>query len=262
MRDLRITLIQAEQAWEDLDRNLDAFSRRLDEREAESDLIVLPEMFTTGFTMNAPELAQEMDGSGVRWLIDRSRSCQADIVASLIIREGNCFYNRLVWTTPDGQLYSYDKRHLFRMAGEEKVYSPGTRKITVGLHGWKIRPFICYDLRFPIWTRSFANEYDVALFIANWPEKRADHWRVLLRARAVENQAFVVGLNRIGEDGTGLAYSGDSMVIDPTGQVLFDAGRNPAVETVRIRYETLNEYRAAFPAWMDAEDAPGVKSPP
>jgi omega-amidase len=253
MRDLKITLIQAEQAWEDIEGNLDAFSRHLEQRKDDSDLIVLPEMFTTGFTMNASRLAQEMDGTGVRWLKDRSRSCRADIVASLIIRDEKRFFNRLVWAKPDGRLFSYDKRHLFRMAGEEKVYSPGDRKLTVDLCGWKIRPFICYDLRFPVWTRNFANAYDLALFIANWPGKRADHWRVLLRARAVENQAFVIGLNRIGEDGAGLSYSGDSMVIDPTGRVLFDGGRHPAVKTVRIRYDSLSEYRTAFPAWRDAD---------
>ncbi|MGW8325962.1 MAG: nitrilase-related carbon-nitrogen hydrolase, partial [Desulfobacterales bacterium] len=177
MQDLKVTLIQIELAWEDIDSNLAEFNYRIDAIEEDTHLIVLPEMFSTGFTMNAAELAQDMKGSAVKWIKEKSAEKNVDMVGSIIADDGGKFFNRLVWAKPDGEIFTYDKKHLFRMAGEEKVYSAGSKNITVELNGWRIRPFICYDLRFPVWTRNIANQFDAAIFIANWPERRSAHWK-------------------------------------------------------------------------------------
>ncbi len=253
MRDLKITLIQTSLFWEDIDSNLSLFDEKIDGIREETDLIVLPEMFTTGFSMNAEKLAQEMDGNAAEWLREKSRSSETDITGSMIIRENGKYFNRLLWAKPDGTLFHYDKKHLFRMTGEEKIYSAGEKNITVELKGWRIRPFICYDLRFPCWTRNFNNGYDVAIFIANWPEKRSYHWKALLNARAIENQSYVMGVNRVGEDGNGYYHSGDSSVIDFAGRILFQKQNEEAVFSVSLSYSALDEYRNSFPAWMDAD---------
>ena len=253
MQDLKVTLIQSELVWEDIDSNLSEFDTRITAVKEDTHLIILPEMFSTGFSMNAANLAQDMDGSAVRWIQKKSKDINADIVGSIIINDKGKFYNRLVWAKPQGALLTYDKRHLFRMAGEEKIYSAGSKNITVELNGWKIRPFICYDLRFPAWTRNMKNQYDAAVFIANWPEKRAEHWKALLQARAIENQCFVVGVNRVGTDGNGLAYSGDSSIIDPWGAVIFQKSSHPCTVTAQLSYDLLKRSREDFPVWMDAD---------
>jgi len=200
MRDLTITLIQTELFWEDIPANLAMFDQKIDGMIEKTDIIVLPEVFTTGFTMNVEKTSQSMAGSAVSWLVGKARQKHAHILGSMIIDDGKKYFNRLVWAKPDGEILTYDKKHLFRMAGEQKVFSPGNRHLTVQVNGWKLRPFICYDLRFPIWCRNIANAYDVAIYIANWPAKRAHHWRILLPARAVENQSYVIGVNRVGKD--------------------------------------------------------------
>jgi omega-amidase len=253
MRDLNVTIIQTALFWEDTGANLAAFDAKINRITDETDLIVLPEMFTTGFSMNAEKLAQEMNGESVEWIKKKAISRQSDITGSIIIRENGKYFNRLLWAKPDGALLYYDKRHLFRMNGEEKVYSSGEINITVELHGWKIRPFICYDLRFPCWTRNFNNAYDVAVYIANWPQKRSYHWKTLLPARAIENQCYVIGLNRVGEDGNGYYHSGDSSVIDPAGNIIFREQDDELVYTASLSYQVLEEYRKSFPAWMDAD---------
>jgi predicted amidohydrolase len=253
MQDLKVTLIQSDLAWEDIDSNLAEFDAEITAIEEDTHLIVLPEMFSTAFTMNAAALAQDMNGSAARWLQKKSIDINTDIVGSIIINDGGKFYNRLVWAKPEGDLLTYDKRHLFRMAGEEKVYSAGSQNITVELNGWRIRPFICYDLRFPAWTRNMKNEYDAAVFIANWPERRSGHWKVLLQARAIENQCYVIGVNRVGTDGNGLTYSGDSCVIDPWGAVIFQESNQPSIYTARLSYDLLKRCREDFPVWMDAD---------
>lgn len=251
--DLKVTLVQTALFWEDIAANLAMFDEKLALVSQETDLIVLPEMFSTGFSMAAPAHAEDMDGRAVRWIDAKSREKGVDIVGSVMIREGSLFFNRLLWARPDGVLLTYDKRHLFRMAGEEKVYSAGRSLLTITLCGWKIRPFICYDLRFPVWTRNIGNAYDVAVFLANWPEKRSVHWQKLLTARAIENQCFVIGVNRVGRDGHGFDFSGDSTVIDPTGVDLFTLRYVPGIHTVRLPAHTLSGYRTDFPAWMDAD---------
>ena len=253
MQNLKITLIQTELAWEDIERNLSMFDAIIDDIQDDTHLVILPEMFTTGFTMNAENLAQDMTGSSVKWLRDKSKQKNVDLVGSIIADDNGRFFNRLIWAKPEGDMLTYDKRHLFRMAGEEKVYSAGHKNIIVELSGWKIRPFVCYDLRFPLWTRNFSKQYDAAIFIANWPERRSNHWKLLLQARAVENQCYVVGVNRIGIDGNGHPYSGDSSIIDPWGNVLFHKHDEACIFTAELSYDVLNNCRESFPAWMDAD---------
>jgi omega-amidase len=253
MQDLNITLIQSELAWEDQEANLNRFHETIDRVQAGTHLIVLPEMFSTGFSMNPASLAQGMDGSTVAWMKARSRETKMDITGSLIIAENGNFYNRLVWAKPDGSLHWYDKKHLFRFAGEEKVYTAGDRHLQVTCHGWKIRPFICYDLRFPIWTRNINNAFDAAVFVANWPERRAEHWNALLKARAIENQCYVAGVNRVGVDGNGHRYSGDTCIIDPKGQVVTGMVGKETILSGVLSAATLAGCRNEFPVWMDAD---------
>ena len=243
MQNLKIALIQADLAWEDQDANLRHLEATIDRIEPDVHLIVLPEMFPTGFSMDPARLAQGMDGPAVAWMQQRARETRADLVGSLIITDGRVFYNRLIWTRPDGSLVWYDKRHLFRYAGEEKVYAPGSRHLLVTCRGWKIRPFICYDLRFPIWTRNIGNTYDVALFVANWPDRRSAHWRALLTARAIENQAYTVGLNRVGKDGNDIYYSGDSMVVEYSGALRYHIAHAEDVFTTSLSGKTQREFR-------------------
>jgi len=254
MRDLKITLIQTEPIWEDINANLALFDKKIHDISEKTDLIILPEMFTTGFSMNASNLAQDINGSSIKWLQKISRQINADIVGSIIFKTNDLYFNRLLWAKPDGRIFTYDKKHLFRFAGEEKVYSAGVGNITVELNGWKIKPFICYDLRFPAWTRNIKNEYDIAVFIANWPEKRSMHWKSLLQARAIENQCYVTGVNRVGVDGNGLFYSGDSSIIDPLGKIIFQKYDEECTYTTVLSFNILEDYRKTFPAWMDADD--------
>lgn len=253
MPDLTVTLIQTDLIWEDIPANLQIFDRLVGDLADETDLIVLPEMFTTGFSMNAATLAEDMDGSAVRWLRETASRKGADILGSFIAAESARYFNRLCWAKPSGALYTYDKKHLFRFAGEDKIYTAGSTLLTMEVNGWKIRPFICYDLRFPAWVRSRADGYDLAIFIANWPQKRSLHWKILLRARAIENQAYVIGVNRIGTDGNGLYHSGDSTVIDPLGAILYANAHAPGMVTLRLAYEPMAQYRRSFPAWCDAD---------
>jgi len=253
MRDIKITLIQTDLVWEDIDANISLFNEKINAIGEKTDLVILPEMFTTGFTLNASKLGQDMDGTSVKWLQEKSITIDADITGSIIVKFGEKYYNRLFWAKPDGELLIYDKRHLFRFAQEEKVYTAGDSHITVELNGWKIRPFICYDLRFPAWTRNIGKQYDLAVFIANWPEKRSSHWKSLLQARSIENQCYVIGVNRVGTDGNGLFYSGDSSIIDPLGKIIFQKHDTECTYTTDLSYHTLKEFRETFPAWMDAD---------
>jgi len=254
MPDLKVTLIQADLAWEDVDANLAAFEERIGGLQDETHLIVLPEMFTTGFSMNAPALAEDMQGRTVAWLKKIARRRGVDVVGGSMIREGDRYVNRLLWAAHDGGLQWYDKRHLLGIAGEDRVYSRGWEKLIVTVQGWHICPFICYDLRFPMWLRNLETPpYDLAVFIANWPRSRAHHWRTLLAARAIENQCFVVGVNRIGTDGDSNAHSGDSSVIDPLGNILFQKKDAAAVHTATLPYAALEECRRTFPVLEDAD---------
>jgi omega-amidase len=253
MPDLTVTLIQSDLTWEDVDANLARFDAWLDRLECPTDLIVLPEMFSTGFSMNAPSLAEPMSGRAVKWLRDKAAAIGAVMTGSLMVQENGLYYNRLVWAQPDGDMRIYDKKHLFRYAGEEKVFAAGQRTLTVSLNGWRIRPFVCYDLRFPIWTRNLALAYDLAIFVANWPARRSEHWRALLRARAIENQAYVAGVNRVGTDGRDLYHDGCSAVVSPSGELLWEEKDTETIRTITLSWEAMEKYRKQFPAWMDAD---------
>jgi omega-amidase len=253
MQDLTVTIVQSELVWEDPAANLELFDRQLAGLAGKTDLVVLPEMFSTGFSMTPEPVARTMDSEAVHWLQKTAAALDAHLVGSLMIVDGGRYFNRLTWAGPDGDLHTCDKRHLFRMLGEENVYTGGQALLTVTVNGWKIRPFVCYDLRFPAWSRNLGNAYDAAIFVANWPAKRAEHWKVLLKARAIENQSYVIGVNRVGTDGNGLTYSGDSTVIDPLGNTLFAIHNEPALRTVTLPREILENWRRDFPAWMDAD---------
>ena len=253
MPDLTITLVQQELVWEDIAANLAAFEEVLGRIDDPTDLIVLPEMFSTGFSMEPAPIAETMDGSAVNWMREQAGTKEAVVMGSLVIEEAGAYYNRLVWAAPDGDMGAYDKRHRFRMAGEHEVYAGGDRLTTLEVNGWRIRPFVCYDLRFPIWTRNLDNAYDAAVFVANWPAPRAAHWRQLLRARAIENLSWVVGVNRVGMDGNGREYSGDSAVIAPDGEVVFENHNEACLKTVTLSRNRLDTYRENFPAWKDAD---------
>jgi omega-amidase len=253
MQDLTVTIVQSELVWEDPAANLELFDRQLAGLAGKTDLVVLPEMFSTGFSMTPEPVARTMDSEAVHWLQKTAAALDAHLVGSLMIVDGGRYFNRLTWAGPDGDLHTCDKRHLFRMLGEENVYTGGQALLTVTVNGWKIRPFVCYDLRFPAWSRNLGNAYDAAIFVANWPAKREEHWKVLLKARAIENQSYVIGVNRVGTDGNGLTYSGDSTVIDPLGNTLFAIHNEPALRTVTLPREILENWRRDFPAWMDAD---------
>jgi len=254
MQDLTVTLVQTQLAWEDIDANLELLTNRVDGIKAPTDLVILPEMFSTGFSMRVRALAEEMTGKAVAWMRAKAVEKNAVITGSVMVADGGRYFNRLVWARPQGEPVTYDKRHLFRYAGEEKVFTPGERRLTMEIKGWRIRPFICYDLRFPIWTRNLNLAYDLAVFVANWPARRAAHWRALLRARAIENQSFVAAVNRVGTDGNGFEYSGHSVLIDPAGRVLCEEENTVCTRTLQLKHKTLADYRSRFPAWMDADD--------
>jgi len=253
MQDLTVTLIQTELIWEDIPANLAMFDQKIDGISEKTDVIILPEMFTTGFTMNVEKAAEPMTGQTVSWLVAKAKQKQAHIMGSVIIEENKKYFNRLVWATPDGNILTYDKKHLFRMAREHKVFSLGNSHLTITVNGWKLRTFICYDLRFPVWCRNIGNQYDAAIYIANWPAKRAYHWKLLLPARAVENQSYVIGVNRVGSDGKGNAHSGDSSIIVPTGEILFQKADVPCIHTATLSYDKVKEFRETFAAWQDTD---------
>ncbi len=256
---LSVTLIQSHIVWEDKAANLARYSALLTGISGPKEVVVLPEMFATGFSMEAHRLAEAMDGATVAWMRSAARQHRCILAGSVIIEEGGCCYNRLVWMQPDGTAHHYDKRHLFAYAGEDKVYTPGARRVIVSVKGWRVCLQVCYDLRFPVWSRQTtsteeAPEYDVLLYVAAWPERRALPWKTLLPARAVENQCYVVGVNRVGEDGGGIHHSGDSGVWSPGGEVLYTApAGEEAVHTVVLQRQALDETRSRFPFWKDGD---------
>ena len=250
---LRVTMIQADLAWQDAAANRALFASHFRGLVGHTDLIVLPEMFTSGFTMEAEACAESMDGPTVEWLREEAVALGCAITGSLIVRDGECHYNRLLWATPDGQLQHYDKRHLFRVANEQEHYCAGGSRLVVRHKGWRICPLVCYDLRFPVWSRN-RGDYDLLLYVANWPARRSIAWKTLLRARAIENLAYVVGVNRIGRDGNGATYAGESAAIDFLGKVMGGDRGGDFVETVVLDRESLVAFRNDFPAHLDADD--------
>jgi omega-amidase len=252
-RDLRVCLVQADVKWHDVDANLQLFDGIVDQNAAGADLVVLPEMFTTGFSMEPEVLAEGMDGKAVRWIIQKAQSAKVAIMGSVIIAEEGSHYNRLLFAEPDGTLHTYDKRHLFRMGDEHNHYAGGNQRLVVSYRGWRICPLICYDLRFPVWSRN-QGEYDLLIYIASWPAARSFPWRTLLLARAIENQCYVVGVNRVGVDGAGLTYSGDSAAISSRGEYLSSLAPSVAgAEPVTLSMDDLQSFRAKFPVMLDGD---------
>jgi len=254
MSDLNITLIQADMVWEDKTANLRAFDEKLDQVPPSADIIILPEMFTTGFTMNAAPLAEKPGAETLEWMREKAAAGKVHLVGSFIVQTEQGYVNRLHWVKPDKSFEIYDKRHLFRMAGEHNIYVPGTKKRIVTVKGWKIAPFICYDLRFPVWSRVRNLEADLLIYIANWPERRVSHWNLLLQARAVENQTYVAGVNRVGRDGLDINYTGMSAVYDPLGRAVAGPHDNSeGVINATLNRAEMERYRTKFPAWKDAD---------
>lgn len=257
---LSLCIVQANLSWENPSDNYRQLEGLL-EPIIGADLIVLPEMFSTGFTMHAEKFCEPMHGKSVKWLLAMANSKNAVVTGSLIIEEKGKFFNRLIWATPEGDISSYDKKHLFSFAGEDTYFSSGNARLIVDLKGWKICPLICYDLRFPVWSRNqsldgqfVASAYDVLLYVANWPEVRSNAWNTLLEARAHENQSFVVGVNRVGLDGNNIAYAGGSCVISPKGEKMVEVeSRQTGVKTVEISMKKLKTYREKFGAWRDKD---------
>lgn len=257
MQNLTVSIVQTTLYWEDTARNLEMFAEKIASIEGTPDLIVLPEMFTSGFSMNPLAAAEPMGGPALQWMQKTAARRQCVLCGSMAVEEDGRFFNRFFWVRPDGSYEHYDKKHLFTYAGENKDYSPGAEKLIVELKGWKIMPLICYDLRFPVWSRNRFREsegfdYDVLLYVANWPATRSHAWRILLMARAIENQAYVIGVNRLGVDENEITYSGDSAVISPKGENLSDFMPNQeGVETVVMPRCQLDSFRDAFRPWAD-----------
>lgn len=253
MQDLTVTIVQTALHWHDAAANRDMFSGKLTKAAPATDLIVLPEMFTTGFSMSAAELAEEPEGESLCWMQAMAAAHDTVITGSIIVKEGDNFYNRLFWVRPDGTYEKYDKKHLFRMAKEHHTYTSGKEKLLVKLKGWNICPLVCYDLRFPVWSRNKENTYDLILYVANWPKARNLAWSTLLQARAIENVAYCLGVNRVGTDGNGHPYSGDSAIIHPKGHKLLETSEQEGIHTITLSKKELLAFRESFPAHLDAD---------
>ncbi len=251
---MKISLVQYDIVWEDKEANFERIERIISGSKWETDIIVLPEMFSTGFSMNAQVLAEEPGSRTFTWMSDLASGLNSGVCGSYMVRERNLFFNRWVFVTPAGETWSYDKRHLFSMGGEDKVYTAGKERRVISFRGIRILPLVCYDLRFPVWSRN-RNEYDLLICSANWPSQRMQVWNTLLKARAIENQCFVAGSNRLGRDGAGLEYTGGSVVCGPAGEVLSEAlpGHEGLIEA-EPDLSGLQDFRNRFPFMKDADD--------
>ena len=252
MQNLRVTLIQSDLQWEDKATNLNRFSEKINSVSGRTHLIILPETFTTGFSMN-PTLAEKMDGPTMQWLTQQAASANAVVTGSFIAEEHGNYFNRLIWMQPDGEFFIYDKKHLFTLGKEGEYFTPGKNRLIVNLNGWKICPLICYDLRFPVWSRN-TEDYDLLIYIASWPAPRAVHWKSLLVARAIENQVYTIGVNRIGNDGNNLSYTGDSSLMDFSGKTIYGIAETEDIFTATLEFEKQQEYRRRLNFLADRDD--------
>lgn len=251
---LRVALLQQALTWHDPAANRAAFEQLLRPLAGSCDLCVLPETFTTGFSMQVEAIAEPAGGATAAWLGALAAELDMAVTGSVVTLEDGRYYNRLLWAAPDAPLRYYDKRHLFRMGREHEHFTPGSGAWSVSWRGFRICPLVCYDLRFPVFSRRRAElEYDLLLYVANWPAVRAEAWRALLRARAIENQAYVIGVNRVGTDGRGVAYAGDSAIIDFLGRALAQADEGPGILKAELEAQALAQFRAGFPAHLDAD---------
>jgi len=284
MQDLFVTVIQTDLYWENPTANLANLEEKIAQINTHTDLIILPEMFNTGFTMKTKQVAEPMNFTTFKWLRQQAKKANAVVTGSFIVKEGEQYFNRLIWMRPDGSFEKYDKRHLFRMGNEHLTFTGGTERIIVELKGWKICPLICYDLRFPVWSRNSQVKsqmlkvrsqnleiqaenfpdpqlttydsltYDLIIYIANWPSARSQVWDTLLQARAIENQSYCIGVNRVGNDGMGLHYSGNSAVIDFKGNPIFYQKDTEVVHNHVLSLQELSDFRNKFPAYLDADE--------
>lgn len=250
--DLKISLIQSELYWEDKQANLSAFGEKIRGLKGQQHIIILPEMFSTGFSMSPHKLAETMDGDTVNWMKETAASAHTILTGSVIIEDEGKFYNRMLWVLPNGTVGHYDKRHLFSYAGEQEQYTQGSKRFIASVNGWKICLQVCYDLRFPVWSRNTDN-YDVLLYAANWPETRNTAWEALLQARAIENLCFVAGVNRVGTDGNGHQYIGNSSIYGPAGDLIWKETGHETIHTATFSYHALSEFRKRF-AFLEDRD--------
>jgi predicted amidohydrolase len=265
MSGLTITIIQSHLHWEDKASNLQMFEEKIKGIKERTEVVMLPEMFNTGFSMRPGQLAESMEGETVQWMKRVAKQRGIILTGSLIIEEQGNFYNRLVWMLPNGQHGVYDKRHRFAYAGEDAQFAAGTKRLIASVKGWRINLLVCYDLRFPVWARQQVDtvndlpeaeeefEYDVLVYVANWPERRIHAWNTLLQARAIENQCYTIGVNRVGKDGNDIAYNGNSMIVDPLGEVIYSKANDEDVFTFTLTKEKLNDVRSRFPFLRDAD---------
>ncbi len=263
MPTLTITTIQTALHWENKAANLAMLEEKIQAIPGKPEIVILPEMFSTGFSMNAAALAETMDGPAVAWMKRIAAEKKIILTGSLIITENGHYYNRLIWMLPNGQYGVYDKRHRFAYAGEDAHYTAGAKRLVASVKGWKIQLLVCYDLRFPVWIRQQVQdaagdglprpEYDVIICVANWPERRNHAWKTLLQARAIENQCYVAAVNRVGHDGNGIYYSGDSMIVDPLGEILYTKAHDEDSCTLTLQREKLEAVRTKLPFWKDAD---------
>lgn len=267
MSTLTITTIQTDLHWENKEANFRMLEDKFRNLQERTEIIILPEMFSTGFSMTPELLAEPMDGETIEWMKEMASKHRVILTGSVIIEEDKKFYNRLIWMLPNGQFGYYDKRHRFGFAGEDQHYSAGNKRLIASVKGWKINLQVCYDLRFPVWARQQTlhetsngseiktplPEYDLLVYVANWPERRSHAWKTLLCARAIENQCYVIGVNRVGKDGNDIYHSGNSMVIDPLGEVLYHMADEEDVFTITLQKDHLENIRTKFPFWKDAD---------
>ncbi|HEY6975506.1 MAG TPA: amidohydrolase [Chitinophagaceae bacterium] len=265
MSSLTLTLIQTQLHWEDKPANLSMLEQKISAIREKTEIVILPEMFSTGFSMKPEQFAETMDGTTVEWMKKIAALKKIILTGSLIIKDGNNFYNRLIWMLPNGNYGCYDKHHLFAYGDEDQYYTPGNKRLIASVKGWKINLQVCYDLRFPVWSRQQSPvlqaggedntnlEYDLLIYVANWPERRNHAWKTLLQARAIENQCFVIGVNRTGNDANGIYHSGDSMVINAVGEILYHKADDEDVFTITLQKNSLEEIRNKFPFWKDAD---------
>lgn len=257
MLPLTLTIIQTNLHWEDKKANLEMLQQKIESLKGKTEVVILPEMFSTGFTMKPEGLAEEMDGPTVQWMKRMASENKIILTGSIIIKENGNYYNRLIWMLPNGEFGKYDKRHLFAFAGEHEHYTAGNKRLIASVKGWKINLQVCYDLRFPVWARQRPagddKQYDILINVANWPEKRNTAWKTLLQARAIENQCFVIGVNRVGEDANKNIYKGDSLLIGPLGEIFIHESTHEAMPTFTLSKDTITEARERFPFLDDAD---------
>jgi omega-amidase len=257
LSNLLVTVIQTNLHWEDKKANLQMLEEKINSIKAKTEVVVLPEMFSTGFSMKPEQLAETMEEETVQWMKRVAAEKKIILTGSVIIKEKENYYNRLIWMLPNGQYGVYDKRHRFAFAGEDKHYTAGTKRLIASVKGWKINLQVCYDLRFPVWARQQSQpdgpEYDILIYVANWPERRSHAWKTLLQARAIENQCYVIGVNRVGNDGNAIYHSGDSMIIDPMGEVLYHKKDEEDVFTISLDKKHLETIREKLPFLRDAD---------